>query len=580
MSSLVENLPTSLHSPPAKEQGTSFLKVAGRYQEILQVLIQYGFRDLLNLMKIEGVLKLTPKLFSEKTHQMAQKPLALRIRLALEELGPTFVKAGQILSSRRDLIDDDLYRELCRLHQNVAPVSWEEIHAQIEEQLGAPIEEVFSNIEIIPLASASIAQVHRATLRLGQIPVVIKVRRPGIRQVIQSDIDVMRHFARLLEKHVPSSRLYTPRALVEEFGRGLLRELDFEWEADQQKEFGRTFLNFENVIVPYVYEEFSSEGLLVLECVEGIRPDQPELLLRQGLLLPPIAEEMARLAFRMILIDGFFHADPHPGNMAIAKDGKIILYDFGWMGRYSENFREQLALGMHGLAHHDGGRLTEALLGMSLTGHVDELGVLQEDLALFSSEYLDGPLEEISLEEALNRLLEILRIHNLRMRPEFYLGIKALTQVELLARLLHPRINYVQLAEPYARAVIEKKFSIPELGKSLYWGGVELASLLKDLPLEMRNFFNRFKKGDMQIPICHKVDPEGFEPLRSTMNHIANRMATALISASFLITSGLLLHVNSTSNYINFHLLGIVCLGIGTFLAIRLHWSIWRRGGM
>jgi ubiquinone biosynthesis protein len=394
---------------------------------------------------------------------------------------------------------------------------------------------------------------------------------------VDGDIEIMRHFAGFLEKHVERSRIFDPPALVEDFGRSLRRELDFEWEADQQREFARSLQEVPALIVPRVFH--GSESLLVMEYVNGLPVDQPDLLRAAGIAPTAAAEIMSDIVFRMILLTGFFHADPHPGNLAITPQGQLVFYDFGWMGRYSEHFREQLALGLHGLAQHDGNRLTEAVLGMSLTGHVDDPAELQEDLALFSCEYLDCPLAEVNLEETLNRLLEILREHRLHMRSEFYLGVKALCQVEAIARALHPEINYVQFGEPYAKQVLEKKFSLREVGKNLYWGGVELMGFLKELPLELRNVFSRFKKGELQIPVRHEIDPVGFEPLRTTMNHIANRLATALLAAALLITAGLLLHAASKEGGRSLSILGHTALVLGGFLGLRLIWRMWRRGG-
>jgi ubiquinone biosynthesis protein len=558
----------------------SFLHLMPRYREIFNVLFKYGFWDMCQLAKLQGVLEVTHLGFVEEARKLGEKPVAVRIRMALEELGPTFIKLGQIASSRRDLVDDTLYFELRKLQSNAQPFPWETVEKNITETLGQPINEIFSSFNHTPLAAASIGQVHKAVLRKENLPVAVKIRRPGIRTIVNSDIEIMRHFAAFLASHIPEAAVFDPVSIVNDLATSLRREMNFDWEAEQQREFARLFARTSSVHIPVIFDDYSSENLMISEFADGLPCDDPEKHRAAGLNPHKLAEKMSRLVYRMIFEMGYFHADPHPGNIAVEKDGTILLYDFGWVGRFSDGFRESLALAIHSMVERESSRLADALLGMSLDGHVKNPKTLQEDLSLFLTEYLDKPLQEINLEATLNKLLEILRLHQLRMRTEFYTGVKALTQIEAIARTLHPDINYVRLGEPYAKTVLEEKYSAKKVGKQIFWSSVEFLELAKDLPLEIRNFTNRLKQGKFDIPLRHQIDPEGYQPLRSTLNHTANRLAMSLIIASLLITSGLLLHASVGPSWMGYPVLGHVTFFLGMVLALHLAWKIIRRGGL
>jgi ubiquinone biosynthesis protein len=558
----------------------SFLHLMPRYREIFNVLFKYGFWDICQLAKLQGLLEITHLGFVEEAKKMGERPVAVRIRMAMEELGPTFIKLGQIASSRRDLVDDTLYQELRKLQSNAQPFDWKTVRQEVEETLGHSLDEVFSSFGHTPIAAASIGQVHKARLRKEKIQVAVKVRRPGIRSTVNADIEIMRHFAAFLAEHIPEAAVFDPVSIVNDLATSLRREMNFEWEAEQQREFARLFARTPGIHIPALFDDYNSENLLVSEFADGLPCDQPETLRKAGLNPHKLAEKMSRLVYRMIFEFGYFHADPHPGNIAVEEDGTILLYDFGWVGRFSDGFRESLALAIHSMVQRESSRLADSLLGMSLNGHVKDPKTLQEDLSLFLTEYLDKPLQEINLEATLNKLLEILRLHRLRMRTEFYTGVKALTQIEAIARSLHPDINYVRLGEPYAEAVLEEKYSVRKVGQTVFWSSMEFLELLKDLPLEIRNFTNRLKQGKFDIPVRHQIDPEGYQPLRSTLNHTANRLAMSLIIAALLITSGLLLHASIGPSWMGYPVMGHTTFFLGIGLALHMAWKILRRGGL
>ena len=551
-----------------------------RYREILSILFKYGFADVLRLVALQHILRLEDTTI--RTHpddKILSKPLPERLRLALEELGPTFIKFGQILSSRRDLITDDYFIELTKLQSGVPPFSGKEAREIIEKELGHPMRALFSVFHEKTIGSASIAQVHQATLKDGT-PVAIKVQRPDIEKTISLDVAILHDLARFVEKHVPEAAGLNPTGVVQEFTETLQRELDFENEASNAERFAEQFEGNPHIKVPKVYRDHSTSRVLTMDFITGVSITENAALLAQGTDPAELAAVMTGLIYEQIFEHGFFHGDPHPGNMTVLPDSVIVLYDYGMMGKFTPLMRESIALLVSGLGEKNHAQTTRSILDLSEEGIADDQLLLQTEVEKFAELNLTKPLREISLGSVFNSLLDLLRDNHLRMKPAFYLGIKALAQVEAIGRALDPDLNFILLGEPYAARVLVGKFGAGRVGTILKGVAVELLDFLRDFPGDFRQFYQSIRRGKINIPLEHKIDPKGFEPLRTTMDSIANRLANAILTASILICSSIVILASIPPHIAHVSVPGAVGLLFGAYMCLRLFLSIWKHGGL
>lgn len=551
-----------------------------RYREILSVLFKYGFADVLRLVALQHILRIEDATIRpHPDDKILSKPLPERLRLALEELGPTFIKFGQILSSRRDLITDEYFIELTKLQSEVPPFPGKEARKIVEEELGHPMQKLFSQFHETPIGSASIAQVHKAILKDG-IPVAIKVQRPDIEKTISLDVAILHDLARFVEKHVPESAGLNPTGVVQEFTETLQRELDFENEASNAERFAEQFEGNPHIKVPKIYRDHSTPRVLTMDFVTGLSITDTDSLRAQGTDPGELAVVMTGLIYQQIFEYGFFHGDPHPGNMTILPDSRIVLFDYGMMGKFTPQMRESIALLVSGLAEKNHPQTTRSILDLSEEGIARDQMLLQSEVEKFAEQNLNRPLRDISLGAVLNNLLDLLRDNHLRMKPAFYLGIKALAQVEAIGRALDPDLNFILLGEPYATKVLVGKFGVGRIGTILKGVAVELLDFLRDFPADFRQLYQSIRRGKLNIPLEHKIDPKGFEPLRETLDSIANRLTNAILTASVLICSSIVLLAAVPPHIANVSVPGAVGLLFGTYMCLRLVFSIWKHGGL
>ena len=551
-----------------------------RYREIVAILFKYGFADVLRLVALQHVLRMEDvTIRMHPDDAILSRPLPERLRLALEELGPTFIKFGQIVSSRRDLITDEYFVELEKLQSGVPPFPGEEARKIIEAELGVPVREAFRHFVDKPIGSASIAQVHKATLPDGT-PVAIKVQRPDIEKTISQDMAILHDLARFVEKHVPETAGLNPTGVVSEFAETLQRELDFENEASNAERFAEQFADNPAIRVPKIYRDRSTPRVLTMDFLTGIEITDTDALEAKDINPTHLAETMTGLIYEQIFEHGFFHGDPHPGNMRVLEDGRLALYDYGMMGKFTPIMRESIALLVSGLAEKNHTQTTRSLLDLSEEGIAKDQAQLQSEVEKFSEQNLNRPLQDISLGTVLNSLLDLLRDNHLRMKPAFYLGIKALAQVEAIGRTLDPELNFIKLGEPYATKVLVGKFGVQRVGGILKGVAVELLDFLRDFPADFRQLYQSIRRGKINIPLQHKIDPEGFEPLRKTMDMIANRLANAILAAAVLICSSIVLLAAVPPLAGTVSIPGLIGLVFGAYMCLRLVLSIWKHGGL
>jgi ubiquinone biosynthesis protein len=535
-----------------------------RYRQVVGILTKYGFGEFFGQIRIWEYINIEKKLL-HREHELEHMSGAERLRLALEELGPTFVKLGQMLSTRPDIVPPNFILELERLQNRVAPVPTQIARAVIESELKKSIPEIFSSFDDQPLGAASLAQVHRATIKGDQI--VVKVQRPNIAPIIEADLEIMRDLAALMERYLRVTYVINPVGLVKEFSDNIRKELDFRVEANNMRRFAQNFADTPWMHIPRVYpENCCTQKVLIMEYVDGIYISDIERLKREGYDLGLIARHGADIIFRSTLEHGFFHADPHPGNLVILPGNVIGLLDFGMMGTLSSRFRERLGRMIYYLVNNDEKRTARALLGLMESREVIDAETLEVDVSNIIQEYAHTTLHDIRLGGILFKLLHLLREHRIRFPTHLILLSKTITSIEDVARRLDPSFDILDFARPYARRFLLKNLSPIRQVRESYLTLLDSFDLLKDLPYDTGIILDQLKKGRVKIEFEHL----GLDPLRATLNHIFNRLAITIILAALLIASSLIVVAGAPPRVWDIPVIGISGFALAAVLAFVL----------
>jgi ubiquinone biosynthesis protein len=529
-----------------------------RYRHILTVLFKYGFGDLVDILKIEQYLEIGLQMISRKRREQVEKlSRAERVRMVMEELGPTFIKLGQILSTRPDLIPVEFIQELSKLQDNVPSFPYTEARQIIESELGRPLEDIFQHFEDTPLAAASIGQVHRAQLKDGE-EVVVKVQRPGIRKTIEVDLEIMLHLASLMERHLEELQVHRPVRIVQEFARTLEKEIDYTIETSHIERFARQSMDDPTVYVPKVFRDTTTERVLTMEYIDGIKASEIDRIEREGLDRKIITARGADLILRQIFDYGFFHADPHPGNIFVLPDNVICYIDFGMMGSIDRQTREDFADLIHTVVHHDESRATQMLLKLTEYDEKPDVRVLERDLTEFIGQHLYVPLKDLQMEKLLQQILKMISRHRLQIPQNLFLMMKALATVEGIGLLLDPDFEMIKQTIPFIKRVKMARYHPKRMANDIIRSGVEFVQLMQEIPGETREILEQMKQGKIKIEFKHK----GLEPMLSTYDQISNRIAFAIVIAALIIGSALIV-LSKTPPF----LFGISFIGIIGFLA-------------
>ncbi len=547
-----------------------------RYRQILTVLFKYGFGDLVDVLKIEQYIEIGLQMISRKRREKIERlSRAERLRMALEELGPTFIKMGQILSTRPDLLPVEFIRELAKLQDNVPPFEFDQAKKIIETELGAPLEDIFKDFDETPVASASLGQVHEARLAEDE-EVVVKVQRPGIRKTIEVDMEIMLHLATLMERHLEGWDLHRPTKVVEEFARTLEKEMDYTAEASHMQTFAKHFEGEHTVYVPKVYRELTTDRVLTMEKIVGIKISRIDLLEKGGFDKEKIAARGADLIMTQIFVHGFFHADPHPGNIFILPDNVICYLDFGMMGRIGRQTREDFADLIMSVARQDESSAVNVLLKLTIWDDEPERGLLERDVAEFMDQHFNRPLKELELGKLLHQLLDIASKHRMRLEPDLFLMIKALSTVEALGKDLDPDFDITSSATPFIRHIRLDRLHPGRIAGDMIDSGAEFVHLLKEIPGEIRKILKQTRQGRVKIEFEHR----GLEPMLSTHDRISNRIAFAIVLAALIIGSSLIVLSGIPPKWHEIPIIGLAGFVIAGVMGFWLLISILRRGRM
>ena len=547
-----------------------------RYRQILTVLFKYGFGDLVNILKIEQYIEIGFQMISPKRREKIETlTRAERVRMAMEELGPTFIKMGQILSTRPDLLPVEFIRELEKLQDHVPPFEYTQVEMIIETELGTQLDNILKDFEEAPLASASIGQVHRARLADGE-EVVVKIQRPDIRKTVEVDLEIMLHLATLMERHLEGWEIQRPTKIVEEFAQTLEKELDYTIEASHMERFAMQFLNHSNVYVPKVYREASTGRILTMEYIDGIKASEIALLEEADLDRREIARRGFDLIMEQVFVHGFFHADPHPGNIFILPDNVICYLDFGMMGRIGRESRENFADLVMNIVRRDERKITEALLRLTVSEDEPDRHTLERSVSEFIDMHFNRPLKELDLGKLLHQLLDMVAKHRLSVPPDLFLMIKALSTVEGLGRLLNPDFDVTEQAAPFVRRIQMDRLHPKRIAGDFFDSGTELLHLIKEIPGEVRKILRQARQGKIKIEFEHR----GLESMLSTHDRISNRLAFAIVLAALIIGSSLIVLSDIPPKWHEIPVIGLAGFMFAGVMGFWLLVSILRRGRM
>lgn len=543
-----------------------------RYRQILGILIKYGFGDLLGRLRVRHpLLGKIPRLRALK--ELEDLPRPARLRLAFEELGPAFIKLGQLLSLRPDLVPPEYAAELSLLQDQAAPIALSQIEGRVEAQLSRPIAELFLEFGAEPLAAASLAQVHRALLKDGT-EVAVKVQRPGVRETIRADLAILEDLARLIAHYLPESEPFDPLGLAREFAKTLRRELDFVREGRNMELFRRNFADDPTVYIPRVFWELSSMEVLTMERIVGVKITDIEGLERAGLDRQRVALNGANAVLKQIFAHGLFHADPHPGNILVLENNVIAPLDFGMVGRLEEGLRLEVAELLWGIVRRDIDRVVRTLHKLGSLSEAVDLQALRVDLADLLDRYYGTSLARLELGRLLNEAMALVREHRLRLPPGLVMMGKALVLAEGVGRLLDPGFEMLALAQPYLeRLAFRRKVMQRQLRD---WAAAleETQGLLQELPGEVRSIMGKLQRGKLKAQFEHL----GLDRLIRELDRSTNRLAFALIVGALIVGSSLVVQLDVGPKLWGLPLVGFLGFGLAAILGLWLVLAILRSG--
>jgi ubiquinone biosynthesis protein len=509
--------------------GTTVSEI-GRAREIIGAAVKYGFNDWVTKNGLGKLLVSKKRLARIEKYTKAE-----RIRMAVEELGPTFIKFGQLLADRPDIVPEELRIELRKLQDEAVPMPDELAIAEIEKNLGHPVSELFKEFDTRRLASASVAQTYRATLLNGE-NVCVKVQRPGIDKKINLDLNLMRYFAARSQRNNPEMEAINLVGVVEEFGKTINKELDFRHEAANVIRFSHCFEGDPDIYVPKVYQEFTTEKILVEEFIEGIKVSELETLLSSGSDPVELAKKAMRLVFEQIFTHGFFHADPHPGNIFIKDKHVIAFIDYGMMGTIRPEHLQFLGKYVLGYIKRDAHDLTEALLLLSGKRNFRRFKDLEFQIADMLAHYKYLSIDEMDFGKVMNESIDIIVGYGLRIPPGIYLLVKALITIERVAIELYPEIDFAKEMKPYAVELMKQQYSPARLAEEIFESIKEYYKLIKELPSDLNEIIYKVKEGRFKT----MIELKGFDPLTEQIDQASNRVSIAIVVASLIIGASII----------------------------------------
>ena len=551
----------------------SVIRDFGRLREIARIFIRYGWGDAIKRLGLADVLgragnMLRPKAALEVAHLDPE----VRVRMAIEELGPTFVKLGQVLATRADIFPPQWIAEFARLQDQVPPVPFDELLPELEKALGRSPFEVFRELNTEAIAGASIAQVHHAKLEDGT-PVVLKIRRPNIRGRIEADLRLLSHLGRLIESEMPEARRFQPGKIIGQFAKSLRKELDLAAEGRNTERFARNFQDNPDIVFTRVHWEHTSESLLVMECIDGIPGNEVARAQEAGLDLKKLSAIGADAVLKMVLIDGFFHADPHPGNVFYLPGNRLAIIDCGMVGRITAERRDQIADLLASLVSKDFETILNILIVWAGDVQIDETK-LATDVDEFFSSYENASLRQISFGKMLSDLTAVMRENHLSVPSDLAMLFKALITLEGLGRQLDPDFQIVRHLTPFVKQVIYERYKPGTLLKRGQRGVMSALELFTTVPRDFAKLLREVRRGRVKL----ELDLKRLDHFGHQIDHSTNRLTLGLLTSSLIIGSSIVMTVRGGPTLLGLPAFGLLGFFVASVFGFWLMISIWRSG--
>jgi len=534
-----------------------------RYRQILTTLVRYGYQDVVSALHLEGIIRPIERVALGETVAELDRPR--RIRMVCEDLGPTFVKLGQLLSTRPDLLPENYINELALLRDDVRPFPFEQAKTILAQEYGRPLEECFASVDPTPTASASISQVHRAVMFDGRA-IALKIRRPEIQKTVNADLEILKNLAQLAERHLPALASYRPLSLAREFERSLKRELDFTVELRTIHRCQAQFEGDPTAHIPFTVDEFSTPRVIAMEFIEGVAVDDVEAIRQLGLDPARVAVTGAKILLKQIFQHGFFHADPHPGNLRVLPGGVIAPLDYGMFGHLDARTRERISDLLIGLLAQDVDRVLKALDALAVRGEEVDPTSLRRDVADLVHAYGELTLDTIDLGALLRDLVSMIRGHRLRIPPDLVLLIRSLVLIEGTGRRLDPHFDIARVLEPFLRRLTLQRYHPIRLLRQATRAGEDLQRIATLLPDLLSQSLESIQRGELNV----KFDLQGFERLVRQLTRASNTLAMGVVISGLLVSSSLILRAGSRS-------LAYSGFALGMALSVWLVWNMTRK---
>ena len=508
-----------------------------RIRQVAEVLLRYGFEDVVTTTPLRRLVSQARRLSWQRAdRQVFETTRWERVRLIIEELGPTFIKLAQAMSNRADLLPQALIDEFEKLQSNVPPFETVLARQIIEEELGRPITEVFSEFDDVTLGSASIGQVHRARLLTGE-EVVVKVQRPGVKEKVRSDLALLHELVRLTSGFLQKQGLANPQDVVDAFERSMSKELDYTAEARSMEQFRKLYESYTTFYIPKPFRELSTARILVIEFVSGCKiTDKPQLL-AWGLSPETVAETGMDIYLTQIFEFGIFHADPHPGNVLVRPDGTVVLIDFGMVGRLTKQQKYAFAGVFIGMARQDARSMALNFRRLTLTAEIPDMRAFEADLNQLIDDFATLDVKEMSMSDLADSLQTVIYNYKLQVPGAVFLILRALVILEGIGKVLHPNFNTFEFVRPYGTKIVKEQYSRQNLLSEAEYIGTQLLALLQTLPADVRQIVRKISKGELRV----KVELSGYQTLLRKADQLVSRTILALLSVGGLLFSGLTL---------------------------------------
>ena len=508
-----------------------------RYREIAMQFSKSGLGFLIEEIGLDRVISLPKRiLLRQQNDEVLEKTYAERIRIFIEEMGTTFIKLGQIASTRGDLLPPDLIKELEKLQSHVAPFPTAEARKLIEESLEAPIDELFMIFDDTPVGSASIGQVHRAMLHTGE-DVAVKVQRANIEKRVRTDLEILRHLAVLAESNLEWARNYQVTDMIEEFSDALINELDYTIEARNVERIGKTHKNDNKIKIPEIYWEYSTKNVMVMDFIKGIPVNHFDELDKLNINRSDLAETLARAIFQQIFEEGYFHGDPHPGNVSVLRDGTLVFLDFGMIGRLTSDLKNNFGSLLISLMRKDSDGVVKAIVKMGVVPSDVSMRDLNREAEIMRDKYYDVPLSKLNFSDAVNDLFGIANKYKIKLPQDFTILAKTLLTLESVVSQLDPDFSIMDVAEPFGKALLLERYNPKNLLNFQIDEIQQLGSELREVTENVHQFSKGLKNQNLPI----EIDVKGRSQFSKHLDRVINRLSFSIVLLAFsIVTVGLI----------------------------------------